>query len=156
MSACQAMRRCRPVPLVSEEDQLAPDADGGVGGFDVIVKNTFLEVSDVADGATERAAPAVAAGLRTAPASLHRAGVMQHSLAAAAQTPRRKTDSREIAEADSASTQTPGSTPPTPSQVACLWPPTPHSPTAPVRLSLVDLTGFEPWGAPPASGSTSP
>lgn len=152
MSTCQVMRRCRPVPLINEEDRLSSDTDT-TGSYEVVVKNTFLEVG----GAPELdATDLLAAGLSTAPASLHRAGAMKVSLAVAAQTPRMREAGLDLNEADSASTQTPGSTPPTPSQV-CLWPPTPASPTVPVRLSLVDLTAFEPCGGmAPAGGSTSP
>mmetsp|Transcript_124506 Transcript_124506/g.346606 ORF Transcript_124506/g.346606 Transcript_124506/m.346606 type:complete len:255 (+) Transcript_124506:101-865(+) len=150
-----AMRRCRPVPLESEEDPVAP----------WVVKNTFIEVSNVEVSTPQPDAPGPeAAGLRTAPASLHRPGTMQVSLAAAARTPRSTEACPEFREAElesSLTSTTAGSTPPTPAQTpsqACLWPPTPGSPRAPVVLSLVELTSFD-LGGPaqpfPVAGPSS-
>lgn len=145
----------------------------GGENFEVVVKNTFIQVSEDAPGATD-----ATSGLSTAPASLHRAGAMQRSLLAADDSTwtanqQGTTDSTErqdkqdaprgVTESPITSTSTTAaSTPPTPSQSVpatpaqdagdvCLWPPTPASPRRErVSLSLVDLT--EDWA--PAAAAT--
>lgn len=147
-----------------EEETSALDGEN----FEVVVKNTFIQVSEDAPDRN---------GLSTAPASLHRAGVMQRSLLAAEGSTRTPADSdhkesedalRGISESPLTGTSTTAaSTPPTPSQSdlvpatpahdagdVCLWPPTPASPRRTrVSLSLVDLTE-EP--APAAAGAGTP
>lgn len=127
------MSRVRPAPLGEEEVQAE---------FAVVVKNTFLEVSG----------GKVASGLLTAPASM--AGSMRRSLS---ETPKWQL-SRGASPGltfDGGETETTASSPSHESlttAAAPFWPPTPASPTAPVRISLVELTlGGREEGLSPAS-----
>ena len=161
-------RGSQPCPLSTPEEDEPSALDGE--NFEVVVKNTFIQVSEDAPVATD-----TISGLSTAPASLHRAGVMQRSLLAADGSTCTTADSegkereekqdapRGVAESPATSSSTTAaSTTPTPSQSVpatpaqdagdvCLWPPTPASPRRTrVSLSLVDLTE-EP--APAAAGA---
>lgn len=106
----------------------------------VVVKNTFLE---------EVSHDSASCGTLTAPASL--AGRMRRSVAEAAAGPpgssasaaQRKALPHPIGESDSGETETTASTPPSSAGLPCLWPATPASPGAPVRISLVELMGDE-------------
>jgi len=165
-------RASQPCPLSTpEEETSALDGES----FKVVVKNTFIQVSEDTPGVTH-----ATSGLSTAPASLHRAGVMQSSLLAAdgstwtpADSDRKESEDKKdpprgVAESPvtsisttAASTPTPltpsQSVPATPAQDAgdvCLWPPTPASPRRTrVSLSLVDLTE-EPAPAAAAGAAT--
>jgi len=108
--------RTRPAPL-EDEAELA-----------VVVKNTFLEVSDVA--AVE--------GTRTAPASY--VGRVQRLMAEpVGQFKSEVFPGLPSVESDCGETETTASTP----SARSLWPATPASPGAPVRISLVELMGNE-------------
>lgn len=150
-------RRSRPVPLTAteEEEELARASGISEGNsFEVVVKNTFIQVSAGTQHGCEHGTGdyALTAGLRTAPASLHRAGAMQLSLTAAGRTPRSRAVEPslggDVGTESPVTSTTAASTPPTPAQV-CLWPPTPASPRERVPLSLVDLTDFS---EPPVAG----
>jgi len=115
----------RPAPLQDE-----------AAGTAVVVKNTFLEevASVVSAGG----------GLSTAPASC--VGVLKRSLAEAASTslsspPMEASSNPKTGEADGGESATTASTPTATAGNEWLWPPTPATPTAPVRISLVELMG---------------
>lgn len=105
----------------------------------VVVKNTFLE--EVSHGSACN-------GTLTAPASL--AGRMRTSVVAevsgktsagSSAVSQRKATPHQTGESDSGDTETTASTPPSSAGLPCLWPATPASPGAPVRISLVELMG---------------
>lgn len=144
------MPRCRPAPLGDEVE------------FEVVVKNTFLEVSDgtarleTSPSAWCSTRHMLSCGLSTAPASL--TGGVRHSLseaAASASAPARRAERSSArtgkavprepaAQSDGEETET--TAPSTPSQESiCLWPATPATPTAPVQISLAELTEAEAW-----------
>jgi len=124
------MPRCRPAPL------------GVDGDVDVVVKNTFLEVS--LDWASLNHDPSLmdySTGISTAPASF--IGAIQRSMAEPAGVPHHV--GKGLGQPGTALSQTDVDIGDGSATVASsprgLWPSTPATPGAPVQISLVMLTG---------------
>jgi len=124
--------RCRPSPLTSTHDDVALTN----GDFEVNVKNTFLELSELPSKES-------CMGMKSAPASMHRQGAVQFSLAEAVQGQNSDLGTCKHVGIEQLSPTT-ASTPPSTPSGESFWPPTPSgTPHMRIPISLVEMMGAE-------------